>query len=105
MKSAPTDINLPYCLRQRHFRHDRKVRGRESTLVGASRFRCVIGVLQLSVCFDGDVSGNKDKVVSLAAMICSQVEIVPCSVFCADNGSLGEAVEVLSCDSGIRSFR
>lgn len=69
--------------------------GELAAFVGAVALLGEVGGLQLSVCLDGDGLGGEDEVVALGAVVGSQVEVVLRAVFCADDGSCGEAVVVL----------
>ena len=104
MQSALTDINVSLHLWQLHFHHNGEVCREMSTLVRAVRLLGEIGGLKLSVGVDDNVSGGKDKVVTLVAVIVGEVKVVLRSVLCAFNGSFRVAVVVFSSNPIVRSF-
>ena len=104
MQSALTDINVLLHSGQLNFRHNGEVCGEMSTLVRAVRLLGEIGGLKLSVGIDDYVSGGKDEVVTLVAVIVGEVEVVPCAVLCALNAGFRVAVVVFPSYPTVRSL-
>ena len=81
------------------------MRGGKTAFVAAIGLLGEVAVLQLSVCFDGDIRGGKDEVEAVGAVVGSEVEVIHRAIFGANDGSLRVAVRVLAIQPGVSRFR
>ena len=79
--------------------------GRQAAFVGAVGFLGEVCVLQLAVSLNADGSGSEHEIVACGPVISCKVEVVHCTIFCADNRSLFEAVVKSGRQSGVCRFR